>query len=155
MTYEHLLLKAEMDSVEVYEKKLQSTIKGLYSDHVIWINKNQSLVEKSCILAEELGHHYTTSGDILNQKRLINRKQEKRARNWAYKRLVPLRKVIEAQKKGIRNRFELADFLGVTEEFLENAISRYKEEYGLFVEVNEFTICLEPLGVVEWFEDSF
>ena len=32
--------------------------------------------EKACVLAEELGHHYTTVGDIIDQKESENRKQE-------------------------------------------------------------------------------
>ena len=30
--------------------------------------------EKACVLAEELGHHYTTIGDIIDQKESENRK---------------------------------------------------------------------------------
>lgn len=151
MPYETLLVEAEVELIEVYEKKLKSTIKGLYSDKIIWINKNQSTIEKGCVLAEELGHYHTSTGDILNQKFLFNRKQEKRARNWAFKRLVPLTKIIHAHKLCIRNRYELAEYLEVTEDFLEDAIHSYKEEYGLIKEINGLTICFEPLGIIEQF----
>lgn len=150
MGYEDLILESELLGVSVYEKKLSEKIKGLYSNNVVCINKKiESSIEKACILAEELGHYHTTSGNILDQSKIENRKQEKRARNWAYKKLVPLEKLVQASNEGIQTKYELAEYLAVTEEFLENAIKRYKEEYGLFTEVEGKILYFEPLGVLE------
>ncbi len=150
MPYEKLLHEAFQQGVEVYEQPMQPRNKGLYSNNVIWINKFlPSSVEKGCVLAEELGHYHTSSGDILDQTKLVNRKQEKRARNWAYKRLIPLTSFIDAYKAGIKNRYELAFYLGVTESFIEETLYRYKEEYGICVTVNEHTVYFEPLGILE------
>ncbi|GKV69816.1 hypothetical protein NCCP2716_23140 [Sporosarcina sp. NCCP-2716] len=152
MLYEELLHEAFELEVEVYEKPLKGRIKGLYGDKIIQINKYlPTSIEKGCVLAEELGHHHTSSGDIIDQSKLLNRKQEKRARNWAYKRLIPLSKIIEASKIGIRNRYELAFFLGVTESFLEETLDRYKEEYGLFKATEGCVVYFEPLAVLEKF----
>ncbi|MCY7948714.1 ImmA/IrrE family metallo-endopeptidase [Bacillus atrophaeus] len=153
MVYDHLLVEASRNRIEVIERFMPSRLKGLYSSGIIWINKKQSLIEKGCTIAEELGHHFTSYGDILDLKELESRKQEKRARNWAYKKLVPLTKIIEAQKAGIRSRYELAEFLNVTEHFLEEALKRYIEEYGLYKELNGLTVCFQPLGVIEMFEE--
>ena len=153
MPYENLLIDAERHDVEVYEMLMKPRIKGLYGDNVIWINKIiQNNIEKACVLAEELGHYHTSSGDILDQSKLMNKKQEKRARNWAYEKLVPLSKIIEAYKAGVRNRYELADYIGVTELFIDEAINRYKEEFGLYATVEEYTIYFGPLGVLERFQ---
>jgi len=147
--YEKLLLEYT-DKVEVYERNMR--LKGLYSDNVIAISSRlNSSTEKACILAEELGHHYTSAGDILDQTKLSNVKQEKRARSWAYERLIPLNRLIDACAAGCRNRYELAEYLEVTEEFLDEAIKRYKEKYGLFYTVNNYTIYFEPLGVLNFF----
>lgn len=153
MTYENLLQEAQQHGIDTYEKPMTPTIKGLYSDKVIWINKNiPTNDEKACILAEELGHYHTSSGNILDQSKISNRKQELRARTWAYERLVPLQKIVQAHKSGVRNRYELAEYLGVTEDFLNSAIKRYQEKYGLCVSVESYTVCFEPLGVLEMFE---
>lgn len=153
MLYEKLLIEADWNKVEVYEELMKPRIKGLYSDNIIWINKIiPNNIEKACVLAEELGHYHTSTDDILDQSKLLNRKQEKRARSWAYKRLMPLPKIIEAYKAGVRNRYEMADYLGVTEIFIEDAIDRYKEEFGLYVPVGKYTIYFEPLGVLEKFK---
>lgn len=150
MGYEDLLFESELLGVSVYEKKLSKKIKGLYSNNVVCINKKiESSIEKACVLAEELGHYHTSSGNILDQSKIENRKQEKRARNWAYKKLVPLEKLISASKEGIQTKYELAEYLGVTEDFLENALKRYKEEYGTCTYVGEKILYFEPLGVLE------
>lgn len=153
MTYEDLLKEALQHGLDIYEMPLKPRIKGLYSDNIIGINKSiSSSTEKACILAEELGHHYKTSGNILDQSKIENRQQENRARSWAYEKLVPLTSFVQAHKQGIKNRFELADFLGVTEDFLDSAINRYIEIYGPQVTVGNLTVILEPLGVLELFE---
>ncbi|QDZ93826.1 ImmA/IrrE family metallo-endopeptidase [Bacillus altitudinis] len=153
MEYHSLLKSATASGIEVYEEVLSLKTKGLYGDNVIWINRTLSSVEKTCTLAEELGHHFTSYGNILDQTKLKNRKQELRARDWGYKLLFPLEKLIDAQKEGIRNRFELAEYLNVTEQFLEDALKRYKEKYGLYKQIGKHTICFEPLGVIENFEE--
>lgn len=137
---------------------LPENLKGLYvetaSIKAILLNKSISTYkERLCILAEELGHYHTSSGNILDQNLLSNRKQEKRARNWAYEKLVPLSAFVQAHKQGIRSRYELADHFGVTEDFLDSAIKHYKEKYGLSVQAGKYTICFEPLGVLELFEE--
>lgn len=154
--YETLLVEATHLGIDTYEKQMSHRIKGLYANNVIWINKNmETSYEKGCILAEELGHYHTSSGDIINQNIIQNRKQEKVARSWAYKKLIPLSKIIQAHKEGIRNRYELAQYLEITEEFLDNAIKRYKEKYGATVSYKGYTICFEPLGIIEWFDKNF
>ncbi|MGN7409937.1 ImmA/IrrE family metallo-endopeptidase [Sporosarcina sp. SAFN-010] len=150
LPYEKLLHEAFQQGVEVYEEPLKGRIKGLYSDNFIKINKLiPTSIEKCCVLAEELGHYHTSCGVILDQTKLMNRKQEKRARNWAYKRLVPLSSFIDAYKSGIKNRYELAFYLGVTEPFIEETLYRYKEEHGLFAIVDDYAVYFEPLGVLE------
>jgi hypothetical protein len=148
--YEKLLCEAEKENIEVVYMPLKGRIKGLYCDKVIAINKNiETTAEKTCVLAEELGHYYTTVGNILDQKKIINRKLERRARAWAYQRQVPLDKLTEAYKAGIRNRFELAEYLEVTERFLEEAIKYYREKYGIYCRVGKYRICFEPLGIIK------
>lgn len=152
VTYETLLDEADAELIEVSERNLKNKTKGLYCNYVIWINKKLTSVEKGCVLAEELGHHYTTSGDILDQGYIVNRKQEKIARKWAYKKLIPLSKIVQASKLGIRSRFELAEHLNVTEDFLLNAIDRYHEEYGICKRFENHIIYFNPLSVLEIIE---
>ncbi|SEN73881.1 protein of unknown function [Amphibacillus marinus] len=135
---------------------LPEQFKGLYAEvlgkKVILIKDRLCTLEKFCVLAEEIGHYHTTAGNITDQSKLVNRKHEKRARSWAHEELIPLTEIISAHKANVRNRYELADFLGVTEGFLGEAIERYVEKYGVCTQVDGFTICFEPLGVIDWIE---
>ncbi|MFA4137166.1 MULTISPECIES: ImmA/IrrE family metallo-endopeptidase [unclassified Brevibacillus] len=152
MTYEELYQEAIQLGIDIYEMPLTPRIKGLYSDNIIGINKFiPTSIEKLCVLAEELGHYFTSSGDILDQSKIVNRKQEKRARTWGYEKLIPLSAFVQAHKHGVRNRYELADYLGVTEDFLESALNRYIEKYGTHVIVGNSIVTFEPLGVAELF----
>ena len=64
MTYEQLLTTADQNGLLVKEKKLVQH-DGLLSGRRIAIRKNiETQAEKSCVLAEEIGHHCTSSGDI-------------------------------------------------------------------------------------------
>jgi Zn-dependent peptidase ImmA (M78 family) len=157
--YEKLLCEAGKENIEVVYMPLKGRIKGLYCDKVIAINKNiETTAEKTCILAEELGHHYTTAGNILNQKKITNRKQERLARAWAYKRLVPLDKLIAAYRAGVKSRYELAEYLHITEQFLAAALNYYKSKYGIYCQIGNCYICFEPLGIIEnleiWHQDE-
>lgn len=147
--YEKLLNKAHKHGIDTFEQPMQPKIKGLYSDNVIWINKNiKSTTEKACILAEELGHYHTSFGDILDQSTLGNRKQERLARKWAWNYLVTPEKLVESFKKGCRSRYEIAKFLNVTESFLEEALTFYREKYGTEIKVDgKYTLYLDPLAV--------
>lgn len=150
--YEKLLDMAAHESISIDEAPPFSgtNIKGLYLDHHIAINKDMRTdAERSCVLAEELGHHYTTTGNILDQSITENRKQEHRARVWAYRRAFGLVDLISAYKYGCRNRYELAEYLNVTESFLIDAINYYKTQYGLYSKVDNYVIYFEPLGVLE------
>ncbi|EKD5939311.1 ImmA/IrrE family metallo-endopeptidase, partial [Listeria monocytogenes] len=103
-------------------------------------NPRQSDIEMRCTLAEEIGHHKLSVGNIVNQNTVNDRKQEKLARNWGYESLIPLRKIIDAYYEGFTDYYEVADFLEVTEEFLKHSIEYYKSKYGNTVECNGYVI---------------
>lgn len=151
--YEELLNDANKSNIVVTDQfDLSGTrIKGLYCDGTIALNRDMYIEsEKTCVLAEELGHHYTTVGDIMDQTDVSNRKQERRARIWAYHKLLSLNDLIDSYKCGCRNQFEIAEHLNVTEEFLVDCLKYYKEKYGLYVRKDNYLIYFEPLGIMDF-----
>lgn len=150
MGYEDLLLEAEQNDLIVKEKILPLS-DGRIKGKRIAIRKDiPTLKEKACVLAEELGHYHTTVGNILDQNIASNRKQERRARLWAYDKMIGLAGIIKGFEAGCQSRYELAEYLGVTEEFLQEAIDCYKEKYGPCIEVDDYTIVFAPgLGVIK------
>lgn len=155
MTFEKLLQETEKEGIEVIEMHFKGGLKGLYCDNIIALSK--SLVndtERKCVLAEELGHHYKTVGNILDQSNIVNRKQERIARAWGYDRLIGITGLINAYKNGCRNGYEIAEYLNVSEEFLEDAIKYYHEKYGLYYEVDNYIVYFNPLCIIEKYKEE-
>lgn len=150
MTYEDL--QRTYEDVFVVEADLGSVegLKGLYIDGCIAIEKSLTNTEKSCILAEEIGHHLTSSGNILDQHIIGNRKQEHNAMKVAYDIQIGLIGLIEAYEAGCTSAYNAADFLGVTEHFLKDAVDYYRSKYGVCVVVDCYIIYFEPsLGIMK------
>ena len=118
---------------------------GLIIGNRIGIRKTiETSVEKSCVLAEEIAHFDLTVGDITDLTIVENRRQERAARMLAYNKRIGVRGIIDAFEVGCRNRYEMADYLEVTEEFLDEALKAYKGKYGLYKEVDNYLVCFEP-----------
>lgn len=150
MTYEDLLIKIEKEGIEYFENNCIGKMKGLYIDNTITLNSNiDTEAEKKCILAEELGHHFTSYGNIIDQSKIENRKQERIARAWAYDRLIGINGLINAYKYGCKSKYEIAEYLNVSEQFLEEATTYYNEKYGLYYEIDNYIVYFNPLGVIE------
>lgn len=143
---EKLEQEAFENRVKVHDYYLgEDSLKGIYIDGNVAINTSVSnRAEKTCILAEELGHHYTSVGNILDQSDPDNRKQERKARLWGYDRLIGLSRIIDAYKYGCQNRYEIAEYLEVTEEFLQDCIDRYRSKYGICKQFEDYIIYFEP-----------
>ena len=148
MTYEQLLNTASENGLLVKEQPLIQH-DGLIKGNRIAIRKSlPTQAAKSCVLAEELGHYYTTAGDILDQTDVMNRKQEYRARFYGYNLKIGLRGIINAYEAGCRSLYEMAEYLDATEEYLKEALDCYKSKYGIYALVDNFVIYFEPLTVI-------
>lgn len=125
-TYDDLLIKFG-EEVDIYEHNLKENPivrkkngKGFYyrkglGKGTIFIDKNLTQIEKKCTLAEEIGHDYTSCGNILNLKFPNNAKQERKAREWACTYLIDLNDFIKACNM-YDNVYQIAKELEVTPE---------------------------------------
>lgn len=85
-----------------------------------------TLASETVKLAHELGHCETGAFYNRYAARDVRQKYENRANHWAYKKLVPEHELIEAISKGYREPWELAEYFGVTEDFIRGAWEYYK-----------------------------
>ena len=135
--YEEQLQSAADQAVPVVENYYMGNdsdhapIDGLYLNGNIALSSDlETTAKKAVILAEEMAHHDLTVGDILDQSNAANRRQEQKARTLAYDRMIGIDGIIRSIEHGCRNRYEAAEYLEVPEDFLQEAIDRYKEIYG-------------------------
>lgn len=144
-SYEYLQEEAREDGVNVIDYPFDSNrIRGLYCDGTVAIRQDMTTVEKSCVLAEELGHHYTTVGDIIDQSEVSNRKQEYRARLFGYNLKIGLIGITHAYEAGCRSLYEMAEYLDATEEYLKEALDCYHSIHGVYATIDNYIIFFEP-----------
>ncbi|MDT8717633.1 hypothetical protein IAI10_13250 [Clostridium sp. 19966] len=130
---------AEDNEIAIEYVKLQKNIYGIYYKEpdlipAIGINKKIMNDKKllTCVLAEELGHHFTTIGDLTaeyycyNDRVLID-KAELLALKWAAHALLTPAEIVHAFHNN-NNTAECADVLGITEDFLKRSIEIFKNE---------------------------
>ena len=155
--YNNLLEKTNAEGVSVVEIDLGTdTPCGKCIGDTIFINNRVTTNEKKCVLAEELGHYHLTIGDITDLKSINNRKQELKARRYGYKLLIEPYDIVHTMKQGCSNKYELSDFLNISEEFFEELIEDFKKQYGMGVFVGNYYLQLEPcLGLIRDFGGLF
>lgn len=129
-------------------------IDGLYyaTGDFASITLNASLettCERCVVLAEELGHHHTKPPDLFTAPRTVQERYERLAAQWAANALVPLSTLITAWQAGIRDPWELADYLSVTEPFLHRALELYRQRYGPEVRMDNYLITFDLLHIRE------
>ena len=153
MSYDDLLIESTKEGLIVKEAPLASADGRLDGNRIAIRQNIDTTTEKACILAEEIGHYHTAAGNILDQTQTTHRKQEQAGRLWAYDKQIGLSGIIQGHRAGCRSQYELAELLGVTEKFLQDAINCYRSKYGAIVQLDDYTIMFEPcLAVIEKIE---
>lgn len=144
MTYDELLIEADDTGVIVKEAPLCSGDGRCRGKRIAIRRDIPTLAKKADVLAEELGHYHTTVGDIVEIRTTAGEKQERAARMWGYNKQIGLCGIIDAYKHHCQNRFEVAEYLGVSEDTLEDALECYRQIYGLKTVVDNYIIQFEP-----------
>ena len=143
LNYDELISEAEQMGLIVKEKPLQSADGRILNNKIV-IRDSLDELGKKCVLAEEIGHYLKNAGDILDQRSTSNSRQEDRARSWAYDRLIGLDGLVSAFECGCQTKFDVAEYLDVTTAFLDDALKKYKERYGIVVKYKEYFIYFYP-----------
>lgn len=143
LNYDELISEAEQIGLIVKEKPLQSADGRILNNKIV-IRDSLDELGKKCVLAEEIGHYLKNAGDILDQRNTSNSRQEDRARSWAYDRLIGLDGLVSAFEYGCQTKFDVAEYLDVTTAFLDDALKKYKERYGIVVKYKEYFIYFYP-----------
>lgn len=124
-----LLRMAQREGITIEWRKFDSSIEALYwspKDNLYFIALNHrlrsDLPKARSILAEEMGHHFTSIGScspncrFRYRNRVYVSKAEYQAMCWATRYLMPFDQLMKAYKHGIREAWELATYFAVTEE---------------------------------------
>ncbi|MBL1228726.1 ImmA/IrrE family metallo-endopeptidase [Enterococcus sp. BWB1-3] len=138
--YEELFLKIS-DEVPIVETSLTGyNLYGFYYNNIIYIEETLSLVDKYETLLEEYGHYRTSSGVILDLKERANRQQESLAFSHSLGTRVTIEDFLECYEKGMKYYWEVAEYLGLSSEFLYNLVQEVKRRHGLIIEYKNYVI---------------
>lgn len=148
MGYEDLLIEAEQAGLTVKEKPLPLSDGRIKGRRIAIRRDIPTLAQKADVLAEELGHYYTTVGRIIEQDSVNACKQERCARLWGYNKRIGLIGIINAYKAHCRSLFEVAEYLDVSEESLKEALEYYRQIYGRGEMIDNYFIQFEPFLTV-------
>lgn len=151
--YERLLQRYTHITVED-KFSLPGEFKGFLDNDVILVDKDLSTYHKHEVLAEEIAHYKITSGNIIDQSHMLNRKFELKARRLAYESVITLQGIIDAFEFGVQNLHEMAIFFEVSKSFVKESIEHYKMKYGLQVEYGNYVIKFEPLIIFKYIEEE-
>lgn len=144
MSYEELLEEADAEGIDVKEKPLLNS-DGRCNGKKIAIRQDiPTLAKKADVLAEEMGHYYTSVGYIIDQDTVDSIKQERRGRLWGYNNRIGLIGLLEAFRAHCETLFDIAEFLNVSEDTLTEALEYYRQIYGTGVMVDNYMIEFEP-----------
>ena len=126
----------------VFKDNMPKQYKGFCAGHVVLINNSRHETKEEIIVtvAEEIGHYVTGSGNITEQKTIVEQKQEHKARQWGNQHLVSLDDLIDCFEKGILTKHEIAEELEITEDCVTDAIESYRATKGMSFEHNGYYI---------------
>ena len=128
MSTDELLSFAENHGHMVYYMNLQDVKAVTLDDDGSFIALSNALQgsEVKEIAAHELGH--CEYGGFYNRYSAneVKAKAEYRADKWAYSKLVPVRAVRRAIKKGAQTPWELAEVFDVSCEYMGNVLEQYR-----------------------------
>lgn len=129
---QEMLSIAKKEGIKVERWNFEPPILGIYwepPDLPPFIGLDDSLEHNRslcrCVMAEELGHHFTTVGRFVShtyfhyRERLSVSRAEYRALRWAAGYLMPYDRLGQAYLRGIRERWELAEYFSVTEQMID------------------------------------
>lgn len=87
--------------------------------------------------AHELGHCMTGSFYNLYSPYDLRSKHEYKANKWAIKKVLPFRALLCAAQSGCRERYEFAEYFGVSESFIQKAVD-YHASQGNFLSCDDY-----------------
>lgn len=106
------------------EEAMSHSING-FSIIAIDHHKVKSHADYKVKSAHELGHCITNSFYDKDCPVVPRGRIERRADIWAIRNTVPRRVVVKLFKSGVNELWELAEYFGVTEEFMKTALKYY------------------------------
>ncbi|CZR97697.1 MULTISPECIES: ImmA/IrrE family metallo-endopeptidase [Clostridioides] len=162
-----LLDLAKNEEIEIYyTDKITDDIKGLYINKqglkiISLLNSlKQNKTKLIEILAEELGHHFTSVGDYVSSEnsyknKILIDKTEEKALRWAGEFLLAEEEIIHVINSYATNVYEIAEELQVSVKFLLKRLEFLSRKKNMLDLGNNRFLVLTSLPNFYIYEDIF
>ena len=126
-----LYVLAEKKNIAVMETSLPETgsLSLMTEGGACYIGIDQSVMDGDALelvhLAHELGHCETGSFYNIHAAADTRQRHENKADKWAVRKLIPVRSLDAAVAQGHTELWDLAQYFGVTEQFMKKAVCYY------------------------------
>lgn len=149
-------LRSLIPEVDIsYDHLMPKGLSGLYYDKNIKLNATNDYYTNVSVLAEEIGHYFTSYGDITDYKHVDNMRQELRARREAIKLILPLESIIECYESGYwGDIYAMCLHLEIDRSYFYEAIKDYKMKFGSYIMYDGYLIEFEPLKIEKYGSDK-
>jgi len=121
-------MRTQQVSLYTYDVGLETSVTiELNNRYAIFLDPFRvgSIPEMKRILAHELGHCATGCTHKVSSPLDLIEKHEYKANRWAIERYVPFEELRVAIKQGYTERWQLADYFDLPEQFVEMALEHY------------------------------
>ena len=125
MEFETMRELAQRSGVKVIHQDMQGNLAGAYIDQIIFLNNKLDDTAKKCVLAEEIGHHFTAKGNVMELVTVDDYQMELAGRRWGYEVLLPVSQIKAALRVGVREIDSIAELYKVTPEYVKEALEYY------------------------------
>lgn len=141
------LIKSENIILEEYKnlkinKGVYLNIPTLFNNPIIGVSPNLINYHKefNSILAEELGHHFTTYGNLIKNPKnyyeeVQNSKKEMAARRWAANYMISNSDFIKALNDCIYNIYNMSEYFDITEELIKYKVKSITLDENLYMDI--------------------
>lgn len=114
--------------VDTRDIPLPSMAVELFGIKAIALRHDLTTEQERVCLAHELGHHIRGALYCIEAPCFTRGQCEYKADKWAVHKLIPIRSLYAAFRKGYTEIWQLAEYFDVTEDFVQRTIEIYKQE---------------------------
>lgn len=135
----HLGILREDDALDGYYIALRD------GSCLILINRHRPLAQRTAALAEELGHHFKSIGDLRDLRDIAAAKSERLAHDWSIESLLPMPALESQLQQGNGTVWELAEACDLPAEFIREAAAYHSRKQPRRITVKDLPPQLQKL----------
>ena len=133
-------------SLETYT--FRSDFNALTVGKTIFLSSSlDNTAQSNAVTAHELGHQSTCAINLLEADPHIQNKYEYMADRWAAQKVMPIGRLLDGFKRGLRTAQEFCEFLEIDELFFRRSLTVYSRMYGISHVYKGYLFRFDPFDI--------